>query len=225
MAEKKSFVLYTDSYEQIEKLNEKQKAELLDAIFIYASTGKFIKFNDFVTEIVFGFIRQQIERDNEKYKAKKEKNAAYYRSKKNSENSVAEKSEKTCKTDSENSDSDTDTDTDTVTVNGNDTVNVNVKGVIGGKDKPSPRSPVKKKYGNFQHIALTDEQYKKLLSDYGQATIEKYIQAIDDWVQLKGKGYKDYNLAIRKWIAKDDVNSQPKDDFDVDKYKAFVNQF
>ena len=35
--DKKSFVLYTESYQQIKKLNNTQKAQLLDAVFIYFS--------------------------------------------------------------------------------------------------------------------------------------------------------------------------------------------
>ena len=59
---------------------------------------------------------------------------------------------------------------------------------------------------------LTEEQYSKLIKDYGADTIQTYIQKIDDWIVMKGrKPYKDFNLAIRKWLADDGV---PK--FDAD---------
>ena len=83
--DKKSFVLYTESYQQIKKLNNTQKAQLLDAVFIYAETGETLQFDDIVTEITFGFIRQQLARNEEKYQEKKARNAAYYQNKKNAE--------------------------------------------------------------------------------------------------------------------------------------------
>lgn len=222
MAEKKSFVLYTDYQKHINKLTDEEAGTLFKALFKYAEKEELPELTP-MADMAFSFISAIMDRDNEKWEEIKKKRSE----------AVKKRWEKEKQTDTNDTNVykciQTDTN-DTVNVNGNVNVNVNdnvnvIKGVIGGKDKPSPRSPVKKKYGNYQHVALTDEQYNKLLSDYGQATLEKYIQEIDDWVQLKGKGYKDYNLAIRKWITKDDVNSQPKDDFDVDKYKAFVNQF
>ena len=51
---------------------------------------------------------------------------------------------------------------------------------------------------------------------------------MDEWIQLKGKKpYKDYNLAIRNWINRDKENNrnQKSDDFDVEKYKQFINKF
>ena len=151
MNEKKSFILYTENYEQIRKLSAQQKANLLDAVFNFAQTGEVIEFNDVVTEITFGFIRQQMERNDEKFKEKKARNAAYYNSKKNavkndeeavseniktnSENSEAENSEnnikknseteKISKKNSENSDSDNDNVNDNVNVNESESVNVN----------------------------------------------------------------------------------------------------
>lgn len=222
MAEKKSFVLYTDYQKHINKLTDEEAGTLFKALFKYAEKEDLPELTP-MADMAFSFIAAVMDRDSEKWEEIKKKRSE----------AVKKRWEKEKQTDTNDTNVykciQTDTN-DTVNVNGNVNVNVNdnvnvIKGVIGGKDKPSPRSPVKKKYGNYQHVALTDEQYNKLLSDYGQATLEKYIQEIDDWVQLKGKGYKDYNLAIRKWITKDDVNSQPKDDFDVDKYKAFVNRF
>ena len=222
MAEKKSFVLYTDYQKHINKLTDEEAGTLFKALFKYAEKEELPELTP-MADMAFSFISAIMDRDNEKWEEIKKKRSE----------AVKKRWEKEKQTDTNDTNVykriQTDAN-DTVNVNGNVNVNVNdnvnvIKGVIGGKDKPSPRSPVKKKYGNYQHVALTDEQYNKLLSDYGQATLEKYIQEIDDWAQLKGKGYKDYNLAIRKWITKDDVNSQPKDDFDVDKYKAFVNRF
>lgn len=89
-------------------------------------------------------------------------------------------------------------------------------------DKPSPQHP--KPYGEYKHVKLTDEQYKKLIEDYGESVTEDYIKRVDEWCQLKGKRYKDYSIAIRNWINQDGV-SQKSESFDVEKYKSLINKF
>ena len=69
------------------------------------------------------------------------------------------------------------------------------------------KKPAKKKYGTYQHIRLTDEEYSRLCEEYSEQVITDYITKMDEWIQLKGnKGYKDYNLAIRKWLSRDNIN-------------------
>ena len=66
-------------------------------------------------------------------------------------------------------------------------------------DKNSKESkPPRHKHGEYGHILLTDDQYAKLQSEY--PTIDETIKNMDEWIQLKGKPYKDYNLALRKWL-------------------------
>jgi hypothetical protein len=77
-------------------------------------------------------------------------------------------------------------------------------------DKSSKESkPTRHKYGEYGHILLTDDQYNKLKTDY--PNIDATIKSMDEWIQLKGKPYKDYNLALRKWAGKD----QPKKPTDI----------
>lgn len=67
------------------------------------------------------------------------------------------------------------------------------------------------KYGEYKHVLLSEEQHTRLIQDYGTDLINEYIKKIDEYIQLKGKGYKDYNLAIRKWLANDNkVKSSEK---------------
>lgn len=69
---------------------------------------------------------------------------------------------------------------------------------------PSPKS-VKKKFGEYKNISLTDEQYRQLVKDYGEPVMNDYIQRMDEYIQMKGKKYKDFNLALRNWIKKDGI--------------------
>ena len=68
---------------------------------------------------------------------------------------------------------------------------------------PSHEKPVFHKFGEYKHVKLTDEQYSKLIADYGEAMISEYIRKADEYCQQNGKNYKDYNLTIRNWIRKD----------------------
>ena len=78
-----------------------------------------------------------------------------------------------------------------------------------GKDRleRGDKSPARKKYGEYNHVLLTDEQYQKLVTDYSAEKITEYIKKIDEYCQQYGKSYKDYNLTIRKWILSDKQKS------------------
>lgn len=55
----------------------------------------------------------------------------------------------------------------------------------------------KKRYGEYQHVLLTDTQYNKLKEDV--PNLENWIRKVDEYCQIHGKTYKDYNLVIRNW--------------------------
>jgi DNA replication protein DnaD len=88
---------------------------------------------------------------------------------------------------------------------------------------PQPPAPEKKKkevkhkYGEYSHVRLTDMQYSKLIEEYGESRIKLYIKKVDEYCQQHGKSYKDYNLTIRNWMNKDNVqkvNGQSKSVYD-----------
>lgn len=58
----------------------------------------------------------------------------------------------------------------------------------------------KHKYGEYKHILLTDKQYQKLISDYGESQTLSAIKYLDEYIQMKGYKCKDHNLAMRKWV-------------------------
>jgi len=67
------------------------------------------------------------------------------------------------------------------------------------------KKPTRHKYGEYSHVLLTDEQYQKLIDDYGVDKVNKYIKKVDEYCQQYGKSYKDYNLTIRNWLNKDNA--------------------
>ena len=71
------------------------------------------------------------------------------------------------------------------------------------QEVPKPKKAPRKKYGEYKNILLTEAQHTKLIKDYSKLEIDNIIQKMDEWIQLKGKPYKDYNLALRKWLRED----------------------
>lgn len=68
-----SFILYTSYYALIEGLTDEQLGQLTRAIFLYARDGKSIELEP-VVRMAFAFIKDNIERNQDKYQAKCEKN-------------------------------------------------------------------------------------------------------------------------------------------------------
>ena len=127
--EQKGFVVYGDVQAVVDELNDEQTGRLFKAMITYFATGKAPKF-DGILKFVWIPIRQQMDRDREKYEAKCEKNRAkiqkYWDSVKsntNEYNSIQMNTNATnTKTNTDtNTNTKTDTDTDTTTNTNTDT--------------------------------------------------------------------------------------------------------
>lgn len=70
--EKSSFLIYLDYQEQFELLTDEQAGQLIKAIIKYEKTGEITKL-DGMTKMAFSFIKQQLDRDSEKWKEEKQK--------------------------------------------------------------------------------------------------------------------------------------------------------
>lgn len=102
-----------------------------------------------------------------------------------------------------------DTTEDTTVVTTEDTTvasRVKKSRVDNSKNIESKPAHKMKSFGEYNHVKLTEEQYNNLVSEYGENQTALYIQKVDEYCQQHGKPYKDYNLTIRKWIAKDTQN-------------------
>lgn len=94
----------------------------------------------------------------------------------------------------------------------------------GEEMPPKTQKPAFHLYGEYKHIRLTNEQYSKLIEEYGEKMTAEYIKRCDEYCQQYGKSYKDYNLTLRNWIRKDsEKNGQAKqhDEF-AGKYSGTV---
>ena len=63
-----------------------------------------------------------------------------------------------------------------------------------------PKKTVKKKYGEYQKVRLTDSEYRKLFDLYGDKLAMKAIIFLDEYIAEKGYKSQSHYLAIRRWV-------------------------
>ena len=73
------------------------------------------------------------------------------------------------------------------------------------KQRRSTPASAKHQYGEYRHVLLTDDQYKKLAHDYPNP--DELITFLDEYIEMKGYKAKNHYLAIRKWVV-DAVNER-----------------
>ena len=56
-------------------------------------------------------------------------------------------------------------------------------------------------YGEFKHVKLTDTEYQKLITEYGEIMTQKCITFLDEYIERKGYKAKSHYLCIRSgWV-------------------------
>lgn len=93
-----------------------------------------------------------------------------------------------------NMDTGVDANIDTVVDTGMDT------GMPQTKNEKNDKNEKKNIYGEYKHVRLTQEQFNKLVSDYGEEKALDAIKFLDEYIEMKGYKAKNHNLAIRKWV-------------------------
>lgn len=185
--DKNSFLIYLDYKEHFELLSDEQLGKLLRAIMEYEETGT-VPALEGMEKMAFSFIKAQLDRDREKYENKCEKNklngAKGGRPKKaegnnnNPENPTVFSETELNQSKPKKADNDNDTDND-----------------IKENNK-------RKKYGEFENVKLTDEEYEKIKTMFPNDYSER-IQKLDDYIQSKGTKYKDFVATLRNWARKE----------------------
>lgn len=57
----------------------------------------------------------------------------------------------------------------------------------------------KHKYGEYQHVLLTEKEHTHLLDLYGNS-LDEHIKILDEYIETSGKKYKNHSLVIQKWV-------------------------
>lgn len=76
----------------------------------------------------------------------------------------------------------------------------------------------KHKYGEYNHVLLTDKQRDTLFDEYGEMETMEAIKYLDEYIEMKGYKAKNHYLCIRKWVfdalKKNGGNKNRKVDWD-----------
>lgn len=68
------------------------------------------------------------------------------------------------------------------------------------KDKDKDKKKIKHKYGNYNHVLLTDNEKEKLLNELDEYKFNLVIEKLDEYIEETGKKYKNHYLTIKRWV-------------------------
>lgn len=75
-----------------------------------------------------------------------------------------------------------------------------VPGNVVDDNKSKKSKAPKHKYGEYNHVLLTDTELEKLYKDFGEERSNSAITYLDEYIEMKGAKYKSHYLALRKWV-------------------------
>lgn len=228
-----SFILYTSDYQLIEGLTDEQLGQLTRALFIYARDGEVINLEP-VVRMAFVFIKDKIDRNQQKYQKKCERNRENIRKRWNKSNTNNTKENERIPNDTSvyeripndttrylyDSDSDSDSDSDVSKETDNilepskeaSMQSFSEKNVCAAEEPQKSSEKKKSKKGEIDYAAIKDywnEQHDKTNSAMRRLTLmtENRKEAIRGRLKdCKGDISKIY-LAIDKAMASDYLNA------------------
>lgn len=197
--EKESFVFYKSFYDAIKELDEKCKSTIYLAIFEYAFYGNEIKL-DGVCKAIFLLIKPQIDANKLRYENGKKGG----RPKKEETNDFENKNQRLSEektTGFENKNQRLENKKPNVNVNVNENVNENENVNDNIKEKNVTKKE-KHKFGKFGRIKLTNDEYDRLIKEFGKEFIDNQINLLDEYVESNNNKnkYSNFNLVLRKSI-------------------------
>ena len=77
------------------------------------------------------------------------------------------------------------------------------------KDTLQKKEAPKKRYGEFNNVLLTDEQYNKLRDKYSDNGAKDWIEILSRGIASKGYKYKDHYATILNWVHRDEKDKKP----------------
>lgn len=82
----------------------------------------------------------------------------------------------------------------------NVTCNVEIEKDIDIEKEKEKKKKQKHAHGDNKNVKLTDEEYQRLIKDYGEEATKKAIQFFDDYLTEKPYKSKSHNMAMRRWV-------------------------
>lgn len=92
--------------------------------------------------------------------------------------------------------------------------------IVDIEKKKKEKASTKHKHGEYKNVLLTDDEYNKLLEQYGSSSLETIITYLDEYIEMKGTKYKSHYLVIKKWAAKAALEQRSKEGISI--FKSFL---
>lgn len=191
----------------IKRLSLEEKGALFEAILDYGEYGTLPEV-DGVLGVAWDFIRPRIDLDSGRYddKVTQSKYAVAVREAKKKGLQVPsfEQWQASSQDNSNQALSDDSERYPNSKPNSNSESNSNSKSISNSTSKEykagKPPAPARQKYGSFGWVRLTQEEYNRLLTDFGETEAQRCIAYIDEAAQSTGNKnkWRDWNLVIRK---------------------------
>jgi hypothetical protein len=67
----------------------------------------------------------------------------------------------------------------------------------------------KRKFGEFQNVLLTDDEYQKLLDKLGESNVSRLIESLSEYIASKGKRYKSHYATLLGFARRDGEHKEP----------------
>lgn len=71
-----------------------------------------------------------------------------------------------------------------------------------GEDSIEKKKPVRHKYGEYNNVLLSDEDYDKLVNEF-PIDYQERIERLSEYMASTGKSYKNHLATIRNWARKE----------------------
>lgn len=176
--EKRTFLMYSEWHPLLEGMSDEQAGQLFKKIYAY-QTGKEYEIQDALILGVFNMIKAKFDADRKLYDEKCEKNRAN-----GAKGGRPKKQEKPKETERKPKETER----------------------LEEKPKAKKEEPKKNSYGEYQNVKLTDEEYKRLNTKFGEGNTAEAIRILDTYIgslsPAKKKEYlkKDHNLCMQNWV-------------------------
>ena len=190
-----TFILYTNQKDAFDTMTDEQAGQIIKAIFAYMSDEE-IKL-DGLMKTVFTQIKTQIDYNNNKYDSTKK--ARTEAGRKGGEASASKRKQNEANESKDNHN-------DNVNVNDNVNIKRNIK-----------EKPVKHKYGEYNNVLLTDEEFAKI-KDKFPSDYQSWIDRLSGYIESKGVKYKSHYATILNWSRNE--RASPK----ANEFKAHTQQ-
>ena len=181
-----SLILYTAYLEKFQKLSDEQFGRLVRAMLEYQSSGVIPVIGDAAVALSFDVVKVDLDKNNDKYDKVVQRNRENGKKggRPKQENPVGFLGTQTNPEEPKKADNDNDND------NGiKDNTKKNVK----------EKNRVRHIYGEYKHVRLSDDEYARLVADYGEEETAGAIRILDEYCEQTGRTYKNHSLALRKW--------------------------